>query len=130
MRVLITWGSKRGGTAGIGQIIAEELRERGHEAIAVPSDEAPPLHGFDAVIVGGALYANRWHRGARRFVDRHARALRRVPVWLFSTGAVWPPIADVLALHKPRGAGRIVAFVTGFAQGLLSRVEAETLRFL
>ena len=53
-----------------------------------------------------------------------------VPVWLFSTKAVWPPIADALALRKPRGAGRIVAFVTGFAQGLLSRVEAETLRFL
>jgi len=53
-----------------------------------------------------------------------------VPVCLFSTRAVWPPIADVLALHKPRGAGRIVAFVSGFAQGLLSRVEAETLRIV
>ncbi len=52
-----------------------------------------------------------------------------VPVWLFSTKAVWPPIADALALRKPRGANRIVAFVTGFAQGLRSRVEAETLRF-
>jgi hypothetical protein len=53
-----------------------------------------------------------------------------VPVWLFSTRAVWPPIADALALRKPRGAGRIVAFVTGFAQGLRNRVEAETLRFV
>ena len=53
-----------------------------------------------------------------------------VPVWLFSTKAVWPPIADALALRKPRGADRIVAFVTGFAQGLRTRVEAETLRFL
>jgi hypothetical protein len=43
---------------------------------------------------------------------------------------VWPPIADALALRKPRGAGRIVAFVTGFAQGLRNRVEAETLRFV
>jgi glycosyltransferase involved in cell wall biosynthesis len=53
-----------------------------------------------------------------------------VPLWLFSIRAVWPPIADVLTLHKPRGAGRIVAFVTGFAQGLSSRVEADTLRFV
>jgi glycosyltransferase involved in cell wall biosynthesis len=52
-----------------------------------------------------------------------------VPVWLFSTQAVWPPLADALALRKPRGVGRIVAFVQGFAQGLLQRVEAETLRF-
>jgi len=52
-----------------------------------------------------------------------------VPVWLFSTKAVWPPLSDAFALRRPRGAGRIVAFVTGFAQGLRSRVEAETLRF-
>jgi len=53
-----------------------------------------------------------------------------VPVWLFSAEAVWPPVADVLALRKPRGIGRIVAFVEGFAQGLRSRVERKTLRFL
>ena len=53
-----------------------------------------------------------------------------VPVWLFSSKAVWPPIADALALRKPRGIGRIVAFVQGFAQGLGSRVEPKTLRFL
>jgi len=53
-----------------------------------------------------------------------------VPVWLFSTKAVWPPVADALALRKPRGLGRITAFAQGFAQGLLSRVEKKTLRFL
>jgi len=52
-----------------------------------------------------------------------------VPVWLFSTRAIWPPIADALALRRPRGVDRILAFVTGFARGLRSRVEAETLRF-
>jgi glycosyltransferase involved in cell wall biosynthesis len=53
-----------------------------------------------------------------------------VPAWLFSTKALWPPVADALALRKPRGVGRIVAFVQGFGQGLLSRVERKTLRFL
>jgi glycosyltransferase involved in cell wall biosynthesis len=53
-----------------------------------------------------------------------------VPVWLFSTKAVWPPLVDALSLRKPRGIGRIVAFVQGFAQGLKSRVEAKSLRFL
>jgi glycosyltransferase involved in cell wall biosynthesis len=52
-----------------------------------------------------------------------------VPVWLFSTKAVWPPVADALALRKPRGLGRIVAFVQGFAQGLQTRVEPDTLRY-
>jgi glycosyltransferase involved in cell wall biosynthesis len=53
-----------------------------------------------------------------------------VPVWLFSTKAVWPLVADALALRKPRGLGRIVAFAQGFVQGLQNRVEPKTLRFL
>jgi glycosyltransferase involved in cell wall biosynthesis len=52
-----------------------------------------------------------------------------VPAWLFSTKAVWPPVADALALRKPRGVGRIVAFVQGFAQGLRTDVDQKTLRF-
>jgi glycosyltransferase involved in cell wall biosynthesis len=52
-----------------------------------------------------------------------------VPVWLFSTKAAWPPIADALQLRKPRGLGRITAFARGFAQGLTSPVEPRTLRF-
>lgn len=52
-----------------------------------------------------------------------------VPVWLFSTKAVWPPVADLLRLHKPRGLGRITSFLSGFKQGLRSPVDTATLRF-
>ena len=45
---------------------------------------------YDAVIVGGALYACRWHRDAVRFVRRHRRRLRDMPVWLFSSGPLDP----------------------------------------
>lgn len=53
-----------------------------------------------------------------------------IPVWLFSTKALWPPVADALSLRKPRGVGRILAFAQGFARGLRDRVETKTLRFL
>jgi len=53
-----------------------------------------------------------------------------VPIWLFSSKALWPPLADALSLRKPRGIGRIVAFAQGFTQGLLNRVDRATLRFL
>lgn len=52
-----------------------------------------------------------------------------VPVWLLSTKALWPPLADALTLRKPRGIGRITAFVRGFQQGLATPVEPKTLRF-
>jgi glycosyltransferase involved in cell wall biosynthesis len=59
---------------------------------------------------------------------RHLRAAI-VPLWLFSTRAVWPPLADALRLRKPRGLIRIVAFVEGFSQGLRIAVDPKTLRY-
>ncbi|MFC4466922.1 flavodoxin domain-containing protein, partial [Streptomyces xiangluensis] len=41
---------------------------------------------YDAVVVGGGLYAGRWHKDARRFVRQHHRELAARPVWLFSSG--------------------------------------------
>jgi menaquinone-dependent protoporphyrinogen oxidase len=86
MRVLVTWGSQRGGTEGIARVIAETLEHEGLEVDLLPPKRALEAHGFDAVIVGGALYANRWHEDARHFVARRERDLRRVPVWFFSSG--------------------------------------------
>jgi glycosyltransferase involved in cell wall biosynthesis len=53
-----------------------------------------------------------------------------VPLWLFSTRALWPPIADLLRMRRPRGGGRIVAFLEGFGVGLWTRVDPVTLRFV
>lgn len=50
---------------------------------------------MDAVIVAGALYANRWHSDAWRFVRRNAEALRGLPVWLVSSG----PLDDSAERH-------------------------------
>ena len=86
MRVLVTYGSERGGTEGIAKTVAEAIRAAGHEVDLVAASDVGSLGAYDGVIVGGALYANRWHRAARRFVDRHELELRRVPVWFFSSG--------------------------------------------
>lgn len=53
-----------------------------------------------------------------------------VPIWLFSSRAVWPSLADVLLVRRPRGIGRVVAFIQGFARGLAARVDRTTLRFV
>ena len=38
------------------------------------------------MIVGGALYAGRWHRAARRFIHRHRDALTQMPLAVFAMG--------------------------------------------
>jgi menaquinone-dependent protoporphyrinogen oxidase len=65
------------------------------------------LTPYDAVILGGAVYAGRWHPAARRFARRHREALRHITVWLFSSG----PLGE--AAHEPElppvpGAARIM----------------------
>ncbi len=86
MLVLVTWGSKLGGTEGIARIIADTLEQQGFEVTAEPVEKVTGVKAFDAVIVGGALYANRWPGKLRRFVNRNIAQLRKVPVWFFSSG--------------------------------------------
>jgi len=52
-----------------------------------------------------------------------------VPFWLFGTRALWPPIADLLHLRRPRGIGRMTAFGRGLAQGFAAQIDRQTLRF-
>lgn len=78
----------RGGAAGLADVIGDALTEAGCAVVMSPASDVYDLTGIDAVIVAGALYANRWHRDARRFVRRNTAALRRLPVCLVSTGPV------------------------------------------
>ncbi|WP_222869916.1 flavodoxin domain-containing protein [Actinomadura decatromicini] len=86
MRVLVAYASERGGTAEIADWIGAALREAGLDADVRPAGEVAALDGYDAAVVGGALYAGRWHREARHFVRHHGDALAHRPVWLFSSG--------------------------------------------
>ena len=118
MRVLVTWESKRGGTAGIGAMIADTLAASGYDVMAAPIARVNSLDGFDGVIIGGALHANLWPSPARRFIDRHRAALRKVPVWMFSSGPLdasadekdIPPTRAVRMLAERVGAQAHVTF--------------------
>jgi Flavodoxin domain len=106
MRVLVTFGSARGGTEGLAQTVAEGLRDEGFSVDLVPAGQVHGLDGYDAVVVGGALYAGRWHKAARRFVKRHTTELTQRPVYFFSSGPLdgsatqreIPPVRGVKAL--------------------------------
>ncbi|MFD5406473.1 flavodoxin domain-containing protein [Streptomyces griseorubiginosus] len=84
--VLVAYGTTNGSTAQIAEAVAEVLNKEGCTALARPAASVDDLSGYDAVVVGGALYAGHWHKDARRFVRRHRRALAERPLWLFSSG--------------------------------------------
>ncbi|MFE1311849.1 flavodoxin domain-containing protein [Streptomyces sp. NPDC058755] len=85
-RVLVAYGTTNGSTAQIAETVAEALLKEGLTAQARPARSVTSVAPYDAVVVGGALYAGRWHRDARRFLRRHRRDLAERPLWLFSSG--------------------------------------------
>ncbi|MFJ9908837.1 flavodoxin domain-containing protein [Streptomyces sp. NPDC101152] len=85
-KVLVVYGTTNGSTAEIAEAVADVLRKDGLTVEAAPAASVADVTPYDAVVVGGGLYAGRWHKDARRFVRRHRRALAERPVWLFSSG--------------------------------------------
>jgi len=139
MLVLVAYGSKRGGTEGLARMVAEGLRDEGLEAEVAEARRVSTLTGYDAVVVGGALYAQRWHRDAARLVRRHARELRRMPTFLFSSGPLdesaatkeIPPVPGVRDLMGLVGAGghatfggRLAPDATGFVAKAMVKKHA------
>jgi menaquinone-dependent protoporphyrinogen oxidase len=84
--VLVAYGTTNGSTAQIAETVAEVLRKEGMSAEALPARSVTSVEAYDAVVVGGGLYAGRWHKDARRFVRRHRSALAGLPLWFFSSG--------------------------------------------
>jgi menaquinone-dependent protoporphyrinogen oxidase len=132
MTVLIAYGTRNGSTAGIADLIGASLRAEGVAAEVLPARQVRDVAAYEAVVLGGALYANRWHRDARSFARKHARALRGRPVWLFSSGPLdasadagaIPPVRQVEQLGRQLQAVEHATFggqLTGEAKGFVAR---------
>jgi menaquinone-dependent protoporphyrinogen oxidase len=139
MTILVAYGSKRGGTQGLAHMVADELGAEGFTVEVVPARIVRSVREYDAVIVGGALYAGRWHKDARRFVRRHQHDLRRRPVYLFSSGPLddsaarvdIPPVKGVEKLMGDIGArghvtfgGRLAPDAKGFPASAMAKKNA------
>ncbi|MDJ0959304.1 MAG: flavodoxin domain-containing protein [Acidimicrobiia bacterium] len=90
MKVLVTAGSKHGATYGIAEHIAKTLIDRSFEIELVDPAEVTDLTGYDAVVLGSAVYAGNWRKDAVEFAERFSADLQTLPVWIFSSG----PLGD------------------------------------
>lgn len=139
MRALITFGSKRGGTEGLARMVADGLRAEGLDVDLVVPGKVTRLAGYDVVIVGGSLYAMRWHKAARRFVRRHTSELSQRPTYFFSSGPLddsapvqeIPPVKGVRTLMDRVGArghitfsGRLSPEARGFPASAMAKTRS------
>jgi menaquinone-dependent protoporphyrinogen oxidase len=86
--ILVTFASKHGWTRGIAERVAAELEMQGAVVELRSIDELGLVTGYDAVVVGSAVYYGSWLKEAAGFVRRNRNALAERPVWLFSSGPV------------------------------------------
>jgi len=139
MKVLIVYGSKMQGTAGIAATLRDAFVSCAVHADVVPADDAGSPAGYDAAIIGSGLYAGRWRHPARQYVARNTSALLDIPTWFFSSGPLddsavthaVPPSRQVARLMSRVGArghvtfgGRLLPDAKGFPASAMARTHA------
>lgn len=95
MHVLVTTGSRHGSTREIGSAIAQVLEREGHTVEQVDPDEVTSLAGFDAVVLGSAVYVGQFTEAVRALARRLEGALVELPLWLFWSGPLGTPARPV-----------------------------------
>ncbi|MGB2722884.1 MAG: flavodoxin domain-containing protein [Rhodococcus sp. (in: high G+C Gram-positive bacteria)] len=85
MRILVSTAGRHGATDTLGEETARVFEHDGVDVdIRVP-ESVTHVDGYDAVIIGSAVYSDRWVPAAKALVDRMSRS-EHPPVWLFSCG--------------------------------------------
>jgi menaquinone-dependent protoporphyrinogen oxidase len=92
MTVLVTAASRHGATREIAEAIARELAGEGLDVELLRAEDVSAVDGYEAVVLGSAVYMGSWLEPATRIVDEHAAALAERPTWLFSSGPLGEPL--------------------------------------
>lgn len=108
MRVLVSAASKHGATSEVATAIAAALEAAGFPATVLAPADVSAIDGFDAAVIGSAVYTGHWLSPARDLVIRMREPLSVRPVWLFSSGPVGEPPKP---MDDPVDIGELVALV-------------------
>jgi menaquinone-dependent protoporphyrinogen oxidase len=115
-KILIAYGSKAGSTAEVAQAIGEEMKAAGADVTVQPVDAIKDISAYDAVVVGSAVRAFHLLGVTRRFLRRHKKTLKQVPVAYFL-------VCLVMSEDTPENIQR----ATGFAKPMLKIKEPVSL---
>jgi menaquinone-dependent protoporphyrinogen oxidase len=93
MRILVSVASRHGATMEIGQRIGQTLAKRldDVEVTVEKPENLTEVTGYDAYVLGSAVYMGRWLEPARYLARQHAVDFEGRPVWLFSSGPIGDP---------------------------------------
>jgi menaquinone-dependent protoporphyrinogen oxidase len=82
-RILVTYASRAGSTAGVAEAIGKTLTENGTQVDVLPRNAVKDLSQYRAVVAGSAIRGAKWLPEAIQFVQTHQSALSRKPFAAF-----------------------------------------------
>jgi menaquinone-dependent protoporphyrinogen oxidase len=94
MTVLVAYASKHGATKGIAERIADKLRQAGKDVDLKTASDVDDVSGYEAFVIGSAVYSGSWLPEAAELVRAHTGTLAVRPVWLFSSGPLGPEVKE------------------------------------
>ena len=107
-RILVLYGTTDGHTAKISRALADALRRHGtHVDVAEAGAATVRPQDYAGVIVAASVHAGGYQRGVRRWVRRHAEALRAKPTAFVS-------VCLGVLQKDPRVQQEVAAIVTRF----------------
>ena len=86
MHILVTAASKHGATDEVADAIAKRIEASGITVDRLAPADVTSVEGYDAVIVGSAVYILQWMPEAHDFMERFKDDLPVGQVWAFSVG--------------------------------------------
>ncbi len=82
-RILVTYASQGGSTAGVAEAIGKALSGNSTLVDVRPVKEVSDLSPYRAVIIGSAVHSGKWMPEAMTFIERNQTILRRSPTAVF-----------------------------------------------
>jgi menaquinone-dependent protoporphyrinogen oxidase len=82
-KILVTYASRFGSTAGVAEAIGKTLTESGAQVDVLPMREVKDLSRYQAVVAGSAISTGTWLPEAMQFVQTHREELNQKPFATF-----------------------------------------------
>lgn len=114
-RILVTYASRTGSTAGVAEAIGRALAEGGAPVDVLPMQDVTDLSPYRAVVAGSAIQGGQWLPEAVQFVRTHQAALKQKPFAAFL-------VCMTLAMKNPQYRQTVATWLQP-VRGLVSPVS-------